>query len=332
MTTDLQDFIHISEREPDGSWEDCTWDSGLEWYRLCYDAGVPATHTEAQLLRKASGEPPTGGSNLGNLADGIRRRYGKVIPARISGYSNLKAALTRNKAAVIQGSMKAFGPGHRLSKWQRNFDGSHAVLLINDNGVLRWCDPEAPKGEPSVPVVVTWDEVKAFVTAFAGQHVVAPIKHPVTAQPTPPKEAAMPALTKYLPGYTANIKPESNLRSLPVISTATKVRTTGKAKEPVGIVGTVEGDKDPANNSTVWYELVDAKGARLYTAKDNVLDLKAPAGGTPTDCKPLIDAATAPLKATIAEQAATIASQKTALAEAAAVRARSVAAIDALKG
>lgn len=271
MPTSLQDFTHISEREPDGSWEDCTWDSGLEWYRLCYDAGVPATHTEAQLLRKASGEPPTGGSNLGNLADGIRRRYGKVIPARISGFSNLKAALTKNKAAVIQGSMKAFGPAHRLSKWQRNFDGAHAVLLINDNGVLRWCDPEAPKGEDSVPVVVTWDEVKAFVNAFAGQHVVADIKHPVVT--APPVQEAPVDLVTYTPGFTANVKPQSNVRLTPRIA-GTKVHTT-TAKMPVVVIGTTKGDVDPTNKSDVWFALWHDNRVE-YTAKDNIVDLTPP--------------------------------------------------------
>lgn len=297
MTFTPPDHIHISEREPDGSWEDCTWDSGLEWYRLTYDASKPATHTEAQLLRKASGEPATGGSNLGDLAKGIKVRYGTTIPARISGIGALKTALTPGKAAVIQGSMKAFGPDHRLSKWDRNFDSSHAVCLINWYGTLLWCDPEAPK-DAAVPVVVTWAEVTAFVNAFGGQHVVARIKN---------LGDAMPDLITYLPGYTANVSdPDTgaNVRSAPS-GTATLLRTVpAGSKEAVTLTGTVKGTVDPANGSDVWYTWW--KNNRWeYTAKDNIVDLKAPAGGT-TDCSAAVDAATAPLKATIAAQGATI--------------------------
>jgi len=183
------DHIHISERESDGTWEDCTWDSGLEWYRLVYDARVPATHTEAQLLRMASGEPATGGSNLGNLADGIRRRYGKTVAARLRSFSELRAALTNNRVAVVQGSMRAFAPAHRLSKWQTNFDSSHAVVLINFGGKLLWCDPLAPTSA-AVPVEVTWTEVKAYVSAFAGQHLVGPIKN-IVAVPDTATEVAV---------------------------------------------------------------------------------------------------------------------------------------------
>jgi hypothetical protein len=265
--------IHISEREADGSWEDCTWDSGLEWYRLVYDTRKPATHAEAQLLRKASGEPATGGSNMGDLARGIKARYGTTIPARISGFSNLKAALTPGKVAVIQGSMSAFGPDHPLSKYDRNFDGAHALVLANIGGVLLWCDPEAPT-TADVPVQVTWTQVEKFVRAFSGQHVVGKVRLlPVPSVPT--TGGAMSAIVKYLPGYTANIKPASNVRSAPLINTTTKLRTTGTAKEAVVLIGTVKGDVDPANGSTEWY--MWWKNARYeYTAKDNILDLKSP--------------------------------------------------------
>jgi hypothetical protein len=306
------DHIHISEREADGTWEDCTWDSGLEWYRLVYDKSRPATHAEAQLLRHASGEPATGGSNLGNLKTGILRRYGKTTPALISGFSNLQAALTNNKCAVIQGSMKAFGSTHRLSTWDRNFDGSHAVMLMNFGGRLLWCDPEAPTSA-NVPVAVTWAEVKAFVTAFAGQHLVGPIKN--TTIITAPEGGTMPNLNTVLLGYTANLKPLSNVRVLPDIQ-STKVRTSGSTKEPIALVGTVTGDVDPGNGSNVWYEFID-KGVHVYTAKDNVLDIKPPVTVvTPDDgyTKATQDAAVAAQKAAdqlvIDQQAQVIADQK----------------------
>lgn len=305
MVTAPADHVHISEREADGTWEDCTWDSGLEWFRLVYDARKPATHAEAQLLRHASGEPATGGSNLGNLARGILVRYGKTIPARQSGFTALKAALTANKAAVIQGSMSAFGPTHRLSIYDRNFDGAHAVLLMNYGGQLLWCDPEAPT-TAKVPVTVTWDEVKRFVSAFAGQFVVGTIRN-VTATAI---EEPMDKLLTYIPGTTANIKADSNVRSAPHI-TAAKLRTT-TVKEPVTLTGTVAGDVDPANGSNIWYAWY--KNSRWeYTAKDNIVDLKAPATST-APAYPDVRPALAECQAALSAQTAKVADLNTKLA------------------
>lgn len=302
-------FEHISEREADGSWEDCTWDSGLEWYRLCFDASRPATHAEAQLLRKAAGEPPTGGSNLGDFREGVAVRYKATLPAAQSGFANLKADLRPGFAAHVQGSMKAFPSTHRLSRWDRGFDGGHAVLIVNVDGILYWCDPLAPE-TADVPVVVSWDEVERYVRAFAGQYRVARVKTIV-------KEATVASLTSYLPGYTADIKPLSNIRSLPS-GTATKLRTTdGDGEQRVAIVGTVKGTVDPANGSDVWYEFFK-NGRSEYTAKDNIVNLKAPVVTT-TPTYP-------DLRSEVTRLTALTTSQKTAL-DAAAVK---VSRLDAL--
>lgn len=267
-------FRHITEREPDGTWEDCTWAAGLEWFRLCYDESIPATHVEMQALRAASGEPLTGGSNIGNLRDGIRARYNVTVVGVISGIAALKAALKPNHTAVIQGSMTAFGPSHHLSVWQPSFDGAHAVLLTNIGGALYWCDPEAPAGA-DVPVRTSWAEVDNFVNAFAGQHLVAPIKQPVVV-----KEDIMPVLITYTPGYTAEVKSLSNIRSGPA-GTATKLRMVpANANEKVVLTGTVRGTVDPATGSDVWYCWYGASGWE-YTAKDNLINGK-PASGPPS--------------------------------------------------
>lgn len=262
-------FDHVSERESDGTWEDCTWCAGLEWFRLCYDAAIASTHAEMQALRAASGEPLDGGSNIGNLRDGIRARYGVTVVGVISGFNALKAALTPGNAAVVQGSMKVFGSTHRLSVWDRGFDGAHAALVVNVAGLLYWCDPEAPE-TAAVPVTITWAELQLFVNAFAGQYLVAPIKLPV-------KEDAMPNLTSYIPGFTANIKAESNVRADPFV-TGTKLRMIPKGtKEPVVLVGTVRGSVDSANGSDIWFTWFK-NGRWEYTAKDNVIDITPPTG------------------------------------------------------
>lgn len=261
-------FDHITEREGDGTWEDCTWCAGLEWYRITHDHTRPSTHAEAEALRAASGEPKTGGSNQYDFLRGVKERYGKTIGQPIEGFANLRAALQPGWAASVQGSMSAFGSAHRLSTWDRNFDSPHCVMIANVGGVLYWCDPEAPDSA-NVPVVVTWDEVSLFVKAFAGQHLVAPI--------IVEKEDDMEPLVMYLPGYSANIKGGSNVRSAPHIG-ATKFRTTPvDTKEPITLIGTVKGDTDPGNQSTEWY--VWWKNGRFeYTAADNVVDIKNPAG------------------------------------------------------
>lgn len=273
-TQDPVTHVHISEREPDGTFEDCTWDSGLEFFRDAFDPSKPATHVEAQKLRAASGEPPTGGSNLGDLRRGIKARYGATIPAAIPA-RNVLIALKPGYCAVVQGSMSAFGPTHPLSKWDRSFDGGHAVYLARTPaGALLWCDPEAPTGA-DVPIVISSADVQKFVNAFPGEAIVAP----ALQWPTQKEEPVEP-LTQYLPGYTADVKASSNVRTAPHIA-ATKLRTT-TAPEPVVLIGTVKGDVDPGNGKDVWY-MWWKNGRYEFTALDNIVNLKPPASGAVDD-------------------------------------------------
>ncbi len=295
---DKADHIHISEREADGSWEDCTWDAGLEWYRVTRDKSKPATHAEAQELRKASGKPPTGGSNQWDFRRGVKARYKVDLDLPISGFAALWAALEPGNAASVQGSMKAFGPTHPLSRYDRNFDGAHDVFVARTDATdtVWWCDPEAPN--PAGPSYqgerVSKADLKRFVDAFNGEHLIGRLT-------SAPKESDMPALTTYLPGFTADIKPESNVRAEPS-GTATKLRTTPKTPvEPVVLTGTVKGSVDPGNGSDVWYTWWK-NGRWEYTAKDNILNIKNPAAQPPVviDCatqvKTAVDAAIAAAK------------------------------------
>lgn len=255
--------IHVSERQP-GAWIDCTWDSGVEFVRLTHDKSIPATHAEGDALRKASGDL-VGGSSIGDLRRGIKARYGYTAPAAISGFAALWRAMEPGTAAVVQGSMSAFGPSHRLSRFDPNFDGGHAIAAMRLDTTDRawWCDPEAPAGAYRGEWV-TKAELSRFVNAFAGQHIVAPI---IGAQEDNVE------LKTYMPGYTANVKPNSNVRLGPKIG-ATKVHTTTD-KMPVAVIGTVSGDVDPANGSNVWYVLWHDNRVE-YTAKDNIVNLKPP--------------------------------------------------------
>lgn len=297
--TSIPTHIHISEREADGTWEDCTWDSGLEFYRDAFDARKPATHAEAQALRRASGEPDTGGSNLGDFARGVKARYGVTLPAPVAARTIL-SVLTPGKCATVQGSMAAFGSTNPLSKWDRNFDGGHAVYLANVGGVLLWCDPEAPT-TADVPVIISRSDVQKFVDAFpGGQALVAPIK--VLAAPAQENPNMLPVKTLAL-NATAVIKAQSNIRVEPVIA-STKVRTTTADTTVTSVVGWFTGDKDPANGLTDWLGWLEG-GAWRFTAKDNVLSVKQPVvtaddGFTKATQDAAVAAAVAPLNARIA--------------------------------
>lgn len=281
--------IHITEREADGSWEDCTWMSGLEFYRDAIDPTKPATHTEGQALRAASGEPPTGGSNLGDFRRGVAARYHATLPPAINAHSIL-TALKPGYVGTVQGSMSAFGPLNPLSKWDRNFDGSHDVWVARrPDGVLLWCDPEAPT-TADVPVIISEANLQKFVNAFGGEAIVAPaLKWPLT----PGKDPTVEPIVTYLPGYTAQIKPQSNVRNAPHI-VATKLYTVDSTADPVVLIGTVLGDVDPANGKNVWYCWWDAgRKSYAYTATDNIINLAKPSGADDGYTKATQDAAVA---------------------------------------
>lgn len=196
--------IHVSEREvahtwPDGqkddaAWEDCTFCAAIEFARLCHDAGIPATHAEAELLRDASGRKPTGGTNVGDVIRGLQGRYGWLTGyVQASSYAELRTTLVPGTAAVSQGRLAAFLFGHSLRRWDPGFVGGHAVLLINDGDPSGpwWCDPLAPKGQYRGERV-TWSEVRTYVLGLGGTHLVAPLLAPALPDTGTGEEMTVP--------------------------------------------------------------------------------------------------------------------------------------------
>lgn len=186
--------IHVSEREiahtwPDGQkddarWEDCLWCSTLEWLHDTVKPDVPMTHAEAEALRAESGEPPTGGSNLSDVARGVEGRYNINLPQVIYGADAIVAALAGGKrAGVVTGSMGAFPAGHRLRRWDPTFAGAHAVFLAYDPASgYWWCDPLAPAG-PYVGETVSAAEVRQFVNGLpSGGAVIADLEESMGLQ------------------------------------------------------------------------------------------------------------------------------------------------------
>jgi hypothetical protein len=149
----IANHVHISEREtahrwPDGSyddakWEDCTWDSALEYVR---SVGVkaPATHAEAELLRHEV-KGPAGGSNPTEVQTAVKKRYNLNITI-LRGFAAMWEKLVPGTVACVTLSMGAFPAGHRLRRLSPRFAGAHSVTIfrIDARDRVWWCDPLGP--------------------------------------------------------------------------------------------------------------------------------------------------------------------------------------------
>jgi len=160
-----------SEREPDGTWEDCTWAAGVDLGNAAHGRQVyPTTQTEYEGLRTASGDSMSGGSNVTpNLETGMLERWGwKGTILVAPSMAVLWAALKPGVGAVVQGSMGAFPAGHRLRRWDPKFAAGHAVYVQREDTGLRvwWMNPQAPTSFAGE--WITYDELRRFVTALPG--------------------------------------------------------------------------------------------------------------------------------------------------------------------
>lgn len=133
-------------------------------------------------------------------------------------------------------------------------------------------------------------------------------KRPLFAPYFDSPEVDVPIPSVYIPGQEATIKPTANIRSAPDLQ-ATILRVVS-TPELWTVTCWTKGDVDPDGGSDQWLAQW-ANNRWEYTAKSNVS--AGPAVPTP-DCEAAIAEATAPLQATIEEQATIIAAQKTELA------------------
>lgn len=157
----------VSERESDGSWEDCTWASGVmlanagtgaDWY--------PATRAEYEALRVAGGdgpaEKPHDGSNLVQLAAGMSARYG-WSGARFDGWPAVERQ-PAGTALVVQGYYRTL-PTH-FRRWDAGFTGAHAAAVVRTPLGWWWLDPLAVPGYPGEPISAT--QLASFVRSIGG--------------------------------------------------------------------------------------------------------------------------------------------------------------------
>ena len=200
MTTPSSLWMHdgISEREvahywPGGqwdnrAWEDCTYDSAVMWYRDSYDPSVPSTHYEAERLRQASGEDPSGGTNPFDVRRGIQARYHKTVAQPITGWSALRLALAPGYNALVSGSMAAFPNGHRLRRPQPSFAGAHAVHVAKMDSNPRYWVTNPLFAEDHDGEWWTEDELRRFVQKGGANfwHLVAKtLPKPAVVAPKP---------------------------------------------------------------------------------------------------------------------------------------------------
>ena len=174
---------HISEREtahtwPTGeadnsAWEDCLWDSIVEVLDF---AGVHlplgATHAEAEALRHASGQGPTGGSNFTQVRAGVKARYGITLPPSKSGYAATWAALQPGYAGVTTGLFGNFAASDPIRRFGGSFTGGHAIVnfRLDSTQRLRWCDPLAPETVGGAPYDGEWVAPSVLATLMKGDN------------------------------------------------------------------------------------------------------------------------------------------------------------------
>lgn len=148
----------VSEREPDGTYEDCTWATGVMLWnaRLGFN-GAPNTRAEYEALRVAGGDGPAensgDGSNYDQLALGMSRRYGWRPPVVTTTFDAAWGLFKPGVAMGWQGSMG--GVNDYLRRWDVNFGANgrlapHSVLAIRDaaEDACWWMNPLAPRSFP----------------------------------------------------------------------------------------------------------------------------------------------------------------------------------------
>jgi hypothetical protein len=219
---------HVTEREvahqspcgfDDNKWEDCTFVAGLEWWRATGHPNVPATHLEAEHLRCAAGEAPTGGTSIPDLKRGILARYDSATPAaRFAKGLRLRPG----EVAVVQGLMGALSSHWR--RWDAGFTGKHATVVFYDSlTTVWWCDPLAPEGTYQGERM-TYTDLDKYTGGFTGAAALVGLIVGDTMQPLPITDSRAVKL---------DVKVGAQLY-LPDLTPKVKVTTVNNATSPFG--------------------------------------------------------------------------------------------------
>lgn len=155
-----------TEREPDGSYEDCTWATGvMVWNAMNGSTVVPPSRLEYESLRVAGGDGPAehthDGSNYTQLVNGMIRRYGHApLEVRGSGFARLWSDLKPGVIAGVAGDMGS--TSSHLRRWDPGFGANggraaHSAVAIRDDATDRvwWMNPLAPASYPGEYITKT---------------------------------------------------------------------------------------------------------------------------------------------------------------------------------
>jgi hypothetical protein len=234
--TALWNHRHVSEREsghwwPDGrwdnaAWEDCYWDTLIEFVRMTLRANIPATHAEAERVRRLAGEDTSSGSHAGNGNDGLEAAYG-LGPLKTYNDADV-LNMPVGFCAQVSGSMSAFPFGHRLRRHDADFRGFHKWFVAHLANGWYLCDPLAPatyQGE-----YISKTDLARFMAAMpGGGHFILPmLPKPATPQPDPTPIGKVRVNSGYFFLYDVNGNPTTGYDA-----------TTRERKKTSGFSGTI---------------------------------------------------------------------------------------------
>lgn len=175
----------VTETDEAPPWIDCTWCAALMAANKASLGRYPATRSEREALRKASGDH-TGGSNLDDVTAGILNRYGWTLSGIRPTLAGLLARLAAGDGAIACGHYSAL-PAH-FTRWDPAFahkpNTNHAAYAQgHDRGgnyhlgaagiptEVFWMDPlgRSPAGTPAADRYRgEWMPVAVFAAFLAG--------------------------------------------------------------------------------------------------------------------------------------------------------------------
>ena len=199
-----------------------------------------------------------------------------------------KAGLTNAASAIDLGKLDGTLTNlRRFSEWlvSRALDGKcrdiREIIYSTSDGkyVKRWSGPDnkvytslRKNADGSITVITPGN---GDASHFSHTHISfyrdsegrdkRPLFAPYFATPEVP--ADMPALSTYIPGQVATVKPTANIRVAPTL-TAKVIRVVGTTPETWTVTGWVTGEVDPDGGSNQW--LTRWNDGWEYTAKSNL--------------------------------------------------------------